>query len=81
MLPDWQTRARCAGTDLALWFPEDGQTAKDARRICRRCPVTRQCLDAAMSGGERHGVWGGTSPTQRTMLRTRLARAAERVAS
>jgi WhiB family redox-sensing transcriptional regulator len=78
MVPDWQTRARCAGTELALWFPEGGVNAEPARRICRCRPVTRQCLDAAMTGGERHGVWGGTSPTQRTMLRHRLA---EQVAS
>jgi WhiB family redox-sensing transcriptional regulator len=75
----WQQWARCRETDPALFFPEDGRQAEPARRICRRCPVTRECLDAAMSGDERHGVWGGTSPNQRTILRNQLA--ARRMAS
>ena len=76
----WQDKALCRDADPETFFPHDGDNGRDARRICRRCPVPRQCLDAAMRGDERHGVWGGTSPTQRTMLRHRLA-ARERVAS
>lgn len=82
MLPDlsWQEWARCREADPELFFPADGQPAEPARRICRRCPVIRDCLDEAMRHEERHGVWGGTSPNQRTTLRRRLALAG-RVAS
>lgn len=80
MTEDWREHARCRRYDPALWFPGDGVNAEPARRVCRRCPVIRECLDEAMRHDERHGVWGGTSPTQRTMLRNRRA-AAERVAS
>lgn len=34
-------------------------------RVCARCPVWEACLTEALERGE-HGVWGGTSPHQRS---------------
>lgn len=37
----------------------------ELRRLCRTCPLARGCLDWAMTNPE-WGVWGGTSPYERT---------------
>lgn len=57
----WQTRAACANTDPAVFFPGDGQSAEPAKAICRGCDVRDECGQAAMDRGEKHGVWGGMS--------------------
>src|ERR1700685_1180494 len=65
-LPDpgetsWQDQALCAQVDGDLWFPEPGGAQTDAKRICRACPVRRQCLAAVLAAPEppMHGVWSG----------------------
>ena len=77
MVPDWQEQARCRGVDTDLFFPADGANPNEARWFCRRCPVTRQCLDAAMRGDEQHGVWGGhlTQPADHPPAPARRERA------
>lgn len=74
--PSWHARAECRKDHPGVtWFPENGQTAEPAKRICRTCPVQAQCLDWAMSQGSAlHGVWAGTSGRQRkSALRSRHA--------
>lgn len=73
----WQYRARCRGLDLNLFVP-DGKVGGEARRahawaarFCASCPVTRQCLELALTAEgnapaqSRFGVYGGLSPDQR----------------
>ena len=78
----WTEDALCAQADPDAWFPDQGRTAKLARRICAACPVRAECLDFALSGadtwgGITTGIWGGTTPRQRAILRrTRKAAAA-----
>lgn len=78
----WRARAACRGTDPDLFFPvrpggRGGGPARLAHEhaisICRRCPVTHDCLAYALDTDERHGVWGGTTPQDRAALR-RLTR-------
>jgi WhiB family redox-sensing transcriptional regulator len=87
--PPWWHRAACrAAIDLgvatvATFFPpsdhDDGKQRSnayaDARRICATCPVTAECLDAAMNeeDGEtkRHGMRGGLCPSERLNLAKR----------
>jgi hypothetical protein len=64
----WVEQALCAQTDPELFFPEKGGSALPAKAICRRCPVTEQCLDYALTHRERHGVWGGMSERERRAL-------------
>jgi len=78
---EWQAAGACLSADPEIFFPVSGTGASapqiaQARRICGRCPVRRECLDFAMSSGEMHGIWGGTNPEDRT--RTRRAEAARR---
>jgi WhiB family redox-sensing transcriptional regulator len=80
----WTEHALCAQADPDAWFPEKGRydLATIAIRICKSCPVRTQCLDYALSGadtwrGITTGIWGATTPRQRTRLRQqRKARAA-----
>jgi WhiB family redox-sensing transcriptional regulator len=67
----WMDQARCAGSDPDLWHPKnnDAAQAKQAKRICRRCPVRAECLAYALEHGEEHGVWGGMSVRERERLR------------
>lgn len=38
----------------------------DARRLCRQCPVRRECLSFALlfPASDLHGVWAGLTPRQ-----------------
>jgi WhiB family redox-sensing transcriptional regulator len=70
----WAEQALCGQADPDAWFPEQGRTAAIARRICAACPVRANCLDYALSGadtwgGITTGIWGGTTPRERAVLR------------
>ena len=72
--PDaWREHARCLGTDPALFYPNNGAGVDKARVVCATCPVTEECLEYALSTGEKFGVWGGTSERERRLkLRTAI---------
>ncbi|MER7171707.1 WhiB family transcriptional regulator [Streptomyces mesophilus] len=77
---EWMKRAECVREDPELFFPV-GTTGpalrdlQDAKAVCGRCPVARQCLDLALRSGQTSGVWGGTSEAERVpMLRARRRR-------
>lgn len=75
---DWRAKGACLSADPDLFFPiATGALATKqitlARQVCDRCPVRKECFDFAMSSGETHGVWGGTTPEER--IRVRRARA------
>lgn len=67
--PAWTVSAACASVDPDLWYPEQGQPTKHARRICGECPVKVQCLQMALDNGERWGIFGGLDEKQRRRLR------------
>lgn len=66
---DWTADSVCREVDPDLWFPEKGQNAVWAKRICAGCPVTAECLEAALARDERFGVWGGLTERERDQLR------------
>jgi WhiB family redox-sensing transcriptional regulator len=43
---------------------------EEAKRICRGCPVQIQCLAWALASGVTDGVWGGTTPDERRVIRS-----------
>ncbi len=67
----WREAALCAQTDPEVFFPPVGSSGEMARRICRQCPVTAECLEVALSrpAHSDEGIWGGTSPRERRALR------------
>jgi len=40
----------------------------EAKEICARCRVQRECLMFALVTRQRHGVWGGMSEEERYQL-------------
>jgi WhiB family transcriptional regulator, redox-sensing transcriptional regulator len=71
----WRTRARCLDADPDIFYPRFDENGATAKRICRRCPVCKPCLEYALSVPSLldFGVWGGTSPNERKRLRGQAA--------
>ena len=67
---DWMDFALCKEEPVETFFPhEDDELAVfQAKKICGRCPVSDPCLDMGMK--LRHGIWGGLTATERSMLRS-----------
>ena len=74
----WRELAACRGADLEVFFPERGESAGPARRVCAVCPVRQPCLDYAISNRIVHGVWGGLTERERRALRSRWVRTSRR---
>jgi WhiB family redox-sensing transcriptional regulator len=76
---EWRAASACLSADPELFFPIAEGSAADrqtsiALRVCAGCAVRQQCLDFAMATGEAHGIWGGTTPDERTRARRRNTR-------
>lgn len=73
---NWQTLGSCRRLPPEVFFPEDaGRTGRRAReehakRICRECPVVKDCREHALAVRETHGVWGAMSARDRAKLLT-----------
>jgi hypothetical protein len=63
---------------LEVFFPERGESAGPARRVCAACPVRQPCLDYAISNRIVHGIWGGLTERERRALRSSWVRASRR---
>lgn len=74
---EWRSRSACRDQDPELFFPVPRsmtvsvQLAR-ARAVCRRCPVSWECLHYALATGQQHGVWGGKSQQELRTLRRQL---------
>ncbi|MFN8016199.1 MAG: WhiB family transcriptional regulator [Acidimicrobiia bacterium] len=69
----WQTRANCLGVDPDLFFPERGASTREAKSVCAGCEVKGECLEYALTNGEKFGIWGGLSERERRRLRRQRA--------
>jgi len=67
----WADFGSCTNADPDLFFPQPGADTSYARSICRGCSVRVQCLDYALQSGQKHGIWGGMTESQRRRLRRR----------
>ena len=65
----WQDYANCRGADADLFFPERGASTRKAKAICNACEVREECLDFAITNGEKFGIWGGMSERERRRVR------------
>ena len=66
----WRQQAACHGTDLNPFYPERGQSAGPARRVCAKCPVRQPCLEYALSNRITDGIWGGLTERERRPLQS-----------
>jgi WhiB family redox-sensing transcriptional regulator len=78
---DWRSAAACRSADPELFFPVSafGQALKqvaEAKVICARCPVRRQCLAFALRTRQAHGIWGGLTEEERASIRRPRSRTA-----
>ncbi|MER8047301.1 WhiB family transcriptional regulator [Streptomyces sp. NPDC094032] len=78
---DWRDGGLCLREDPDLFFPigniTSGPTAlqiDEAKAVCSRCPVARQCLSWAVGAGSVEGIWGGTTEGERRSMRRRAMR-------
>lgn len=68
----WMIDAACRGMGPKAFVPDapahrDRQSVRrymKAKEVCATCPVTAQCAEYGRD--ERHGVWGGTTPADRS---------------
>jgi WhiB family redox-sensing transcriptional regulator len=65
----WRLDALCAETDPEAFFPDQGGSTREAKRVCGGCAVRTECLEAALANDERFGIWGGLSERERRRLR------------
>jgi WhiB family redox-sensing transcriptional regulator len=78
---NWQDEANCLGVDPDLFFPERGASTREAKEVCRGCVVRLECLEYALSNGEKFGIWGGLSERERRRLRRQRAIGGRRTAT
>lgn len=53
-----------------LFYSESESDKDDAKRICRTCPVRKECLAYALINQEPNGVWGGYDYKERKHIRS-----------
>jgi WhiB family redox-sensing transcriptional regulator len=69
----WADQALCAETWPDAFFPEKGDSTREAKAVCCRCDVRTQCLAYALEHSAPEdvgwwGVWGGLSAQERRAL-------------
>lgn len=77
----WFERAACRCADVesgtfyppARFEPKQERSARErrAKTVCRRCDVAAECLAFAIREGELHGIWGGTTESERLPMMPR----------
>jgi WhiB family redox-sensing transcriptional regulator len=78
---NWRAAGACLHADPEIFFPIStagpalAQVAQ-AKAVCARCPVRRQCLEFARAHEPVFGIWGGTTLEERQRIRRRERRAA-----
>lgn len=64
----WIERKACLNCDPGVFFVRTGENANQAKRICRSCPVRRECLDWALAAKPWGGIYGGMSEKERKWI-------------
>lgn len=79
---EWREMAICQYEDPDLFFPIGNITSgpsliqiDEAKAVCHRCPVLKQCLNWAIKVDPLEGIWGGTTEAERRAMRRRTVRA------
>jgi WhiB family redox-sensing transcriptional regulator len=68
----WRRHAACRGLDPEIFYPDTEEHVDDAKVVCGDCGVQQTCLEFALQGREKEGVWGGaTEKERRRILRQR----------
>lgn len=66
VMGDWREKAACKTQGPTIFYPERAQNiAKQAKAVCKTCPVREECLEEALINGEAFGIWGGMDALER----------------
>lgn len=75
----------CTDEDPELFSPisyngEHEFQVRLAKSVCRKCPLSIKagCLEFALETNDQHTVMGGTTPSEREVIRKRRAKNEER---
>jgi WhiB family redox-sensing transcriptional regulator len=71
--------ALCTQTDPEAFFPEKGESAADAKKVCAKCEVPGDCLIWALRKPQKQdlfGIAGGLTVDERRKLRRQQKAAA-----
>jgi WhiB family redox-sensing transcriptional regulator len=71
---EWRSVAACRNTEAEFFFPIGAtgtaiEQIESAKRVCRQCDVSAECLEFALATNQESGVWGGTSEEERRKVR------------
>lgn len=61
----WADRALCNQTDPDSFYPDKGESTREAKTVCASCTVAAECLTYALDHHEQFGIWGGLSARER----------------
>jgi WhiB family redox-sensing transcriptional regulator len=66
----WKSLAACGSAEPDLFFPISPAASNqvqvaEAKVVCARCLVRRECLDFAIRTRQMHGIWGGMTEEER----------------
>lgn len=67
----WTRDALCAEVGGDMFFPDLGEAAHEAKKICAACPVRDACLEYALRNRVKEGIWGGMNYKARRRYATR----------
>lgn len=75
---EWQLRGACRSMPIGMFFPstnlrghELAAVERNAKLICKQCPVVERCLQYSLECREKYGIWGGFTSAERRKLAPR----------
>ncbi len=71
--PVWKSDSVCAQTGPEAFFPEVGESTRDAKMDCSGCGAKQVCLDYALENDTNPGVWGGYSEREILEIKNHVA--------
>ena len=72
---EWMDFAACIGFPVEVFFPDKGESYREARALCARCQVLDRCRDAIdrmerdLSVSAIQGLYAGETPGERRRRR------------
>lgn len=79
---EWQSEGNCVGKDPELFFLDFNMRSstktnkeREAKAVCKGCPVIAKCLNHALTVPEVYGVWGGMTADERGFYKGRRTNA------
>lgn len=70
--PDKFFRERAAKTTDSRYGQARRANISEAKAICGKCRVSSECLLWALQNNEEYGIWGGSTPEERQIMKRYL---------